>query len=98
MNFGLYSIFCRAIFPGAVTKLPAFPNSNLQMWQTIKVFPAWQHACFSDQSKVGARNMIDFVICLGWGIACSYYLLLVKIGTKPTPRPPELASVSGRMI
>ena len=42
--------------------------------------------------------MIDFVICLGWGIACSYYLLLVKIGTKPTPRPPELASVSGRMI
>ena len=29
--------------------------------------------------------MIDFVICLGWGIACSYYLLLVKSAPSQLP-------------
>jgi hypothetical protein len=34
--------------------------------------------------------MVDFVICLGCGILCFYYALLVRIGAKPTPKPPEL--------
>lgn len=34
--------------------------------------------------------MVDFVICLGLGILCFYCLLLVKIGSRPVPRPPQL--------
>lgn len=34
--------------------------------------------------------MVDFVICLGLGILYFYSLLLIKIGSQPVPRPPQL--------
>ena len=42
-----------------------------------------------------------FLICLGWGVLASPFLVLVKIGAKPVPKPPDplrhwnLAAYSG---
>jgi len=31
-----------------------------------------------------------FLICLGWGVLASPFVVLVKIGAKPAPEPPDL--------
>ena len=30
-----------------------------------------------------------FVICLGWGVVVSPFIVLAKIGAKPAPKPPD---------
>jgi hypothetical protein len=32
-----------------------------------------------------------FLICLGWGVLASPFLVLAKIGAKPAPKPPGLS-------
>ena len=31
-----------------------------------------------------------FLICLGWGVLASLFVILVKIGANPVPKPPDL--------
>jgi hypothetical protein len=45
-----------------------------------------------------------FLICLGWGVLASPFVVLVKIAAKPVPKPPgllrqwDLAAYSGEKI
>jgi hypothetical protein len=31
-----------------------------------------------------------FLICLGWGVLASPFVVLAKVGAKPAPKPPDL--------
>jgi hypothetical protein len=34
--------------------------------------------------------LTGLLICLGWGVLASPFVVLVKIGAKPVPKPPNL--------
>jgi hypothetical protein len=64
------------------------------MCQTNQAFPLVATHVLLRLQEEWSKNMVDFVICLGWGILCFYYALLVRIGAKPVPKPPELGRTS----
>jgi hypothetical protein len=36
--------------------------------------------------------MTSFLFCLAWGMLAFFFVLLVRIGARPVPKPPELPS------